>query len=125
MCTSAGWPVLDATWVAPGTHVTSVGYHEPQGELPPQLLERATLFVETRLAFEPPPGGCFELAGLDPGMGRELGEVLQDSVPGRTSPHEVTVFKSMGHAVEDLAACECLLSALEKQTSPTPTSSRL
>ena len=125
LCTSAGTPVLDATWIQPGTHVTSVGYHEPQGELPSQLLERATLFVETRLAFEPPPGGCFELAGLDPARGTELGEVLQQTGPGRTSPHEVTVFKSMGHAVEDLVACECLLSALEQQNSPAPTSIEL
>ncbi len=125
LCTSAGTPVLDATWIQPGTHVTSVGYHEPQGELPAQLLERAKLFVETRLAFEQPPGGCFELAGLDPARGTELGEVLQQSGLGRTSPREVTVFKSMGHAVEDLVACECLLSALEKQSSPAPTASEL
>ncbi len=113
MCTSAGTPVLDASWVASGTHVTSVGYHEPQGELPRALLDRAALFVETRLAFEPPPGGCFELVGLDPALGTELGEVLQRSTPGRISRDQVTVFKSMGHAIEDLVACECLLSALQ------------
>jgi alanine dehydrogenase len=116
MCTSAGTPVLNAGWVAPGTHVTSVGYHEPYGELPRALVDRATLFVETRLAFEPPPRGCFELAGLDPSLGTELGEVLEQSKPGRTSGDQVTVFKSMGHAIEDLVACECLLSVLERRT---------
>jgi alanine dehydrogenase len=116
MCTSAGTPVLDAAWVAPGAHVTSVGYHEPEGELPRALLDRATLFVETRLAFEAPPGGCFELAGLDPKLGTELGELLERTKPGRTSGDQVTVFKSMGHAVEDLVACECLLSVLERRS---------
>jgi alanine dehydrogenase len=112
MCTSSGTPVLDAAWVGPGTHVTSVGFHEPEGELPRALLDRAALFVESRLAFEPAPRGCFELAGLDPTLGTEIGEVLEQSKPGRTSPDQVTVFKSMGHAVEDLVACECLLSIL-------------
>ena len=50
-------------WIAPGTHVSSVGYHPPDGELPRALLDRATLFVETLEAFEPPPVGCAELQG--------------------------------------------------------------
>jgi ornithine cyclodeaminase/alanine dehydrogenase-like protein (mu-crystallin family) len=109
LCTNAGAPVIDAGWIAPGTHVTSVGYRDPDGELPRALAVDARLFVETRLAFEPPPVGCFELAGLDPATGTELGEVVQGSRPGRTSPDEVTVYKAMGHAVEDLAAAELVI----------------
>ena len=116
LCTNADGPVIDAAWVAPGAHVTSVGYREPHGELPRSLLDRAALFVETRLAFTPPPGGCFELAGLDPTLGTELGEVLEHTKPGRASADQVTIFKSMGHAVEDLVACECLLSVLKNRT---------
>jgi len=109
LCTNAGTPAIEADWVGPGAHVTSVGYRPPDGELPRTLIERSGLFVETRLAFEPPPVGAFELAGLDPSTGTELGEVLQGSRPGRTSPDELTVYKAMGHAVEDLAAAELVV----------------
>jgi alanine dehydrogenase len=104
LCTSAAEPVVAAGWVGPGTHVTSVGYAPPGGELAPELAERAALFVEARTAFEPPPAGCAELAGLDPRAAAELGEVLLGRRPGRPDPEAVTVYKSMGHVVEDLAA---------------------
>ena len=113
LCTNAGSAAIDAAWIGPGTHVTSVGYRAPDGELPRALAERGRLFVETRLAFEPPPVGCFELAGLDPSSGTELGEVIQGTRPGRTSADEVTVYKAMGHAVEDLAAAELVVERAE------------
>ena len=71
--------------VAPGTHVTSVGFAPPGGELDPALAASARLFVETRQAFAPPPAGCAELAGLDPSLGTELGEVLLGRAPGRVA----------------------------------------
>ncbi len=104
LCTNAGEPVVSLDWLAPGMHVTSVGYRPPGGELDPRVIERGRLFVETRLAFEPPPAGCTELAGLDPRVGTELGEVLLGRGLGRQSTDELTVYKAMGHACEDLAA---------------------
>src|SRR6266516_3227692 len=104
LCTNAGEPVISHDWLAPGMHVTSVGYNPPGGELDPRVIERGRLFVETRLAFEPPPAGCGELAGFDPSVGTELGEVLLGRVPGRQSKDELTVYKAMGHACEDMAA---------------------
>ena len=105
MCTHSSTPVVKREWVAPGTHVTSVGYAAPQGELDRALAEAANLFVESRAAaFSPPPAGCMELAGMDPEKASEMGEVLLGSRPGRRSDDEITVYKSMGHAVEDLAA---------------------
>ncbi len=98
--------VLAAADIAPGTHVTSVGFAPPGGELDPELARRGRLFVETRQAFAPPPAGCAELAGLDPSTGTELGEVLLGRAPGRTSPDEITVYKAMGHVAEDAAAAE-------------------
>jgi alanine dehydrogenase len=114
LCTHSGRPVLEPGWVRPGTHVTSVGYREPFGELPRALLERASLFVETRLAFEPTPAGCFELQGLDPRRATELGEVIAGTRPGRTGEDEVTVYKAMGHAVEDLVATELALARADE-----------
>ena len=85
--------------------MTSVGYSAPHGELDRGLAEAANLFVESRAAaFLPAPAGCMELAGMDPERATEVGEVLLGKRPGRRSPEEITVYKSMGHAVEDLAA---------------------
>src|SRR5690242_7841931 len=74
LTTGASSPVLRADEVAPGTHVTSVGYAPPGGELDPALARAGRLFVETRGAFAPTPAGCDELQGLDPASGTELGE---------------------------------------------------
>jgi ornithine cyclodeaminase/alanine dehydrogenase-like protein (mu-crystallin family) len=105
MCTHSGSPVVRREWVAPGTHVTSVGYAAPHGELDRSLAEASHLFVESRAAaFSPPPAGCMELTGMDPEKASEIGEVLLGTRPGRRSDDEITVYKSMGHAVEDLAA---------------------
>ena len=111
LCTHSGEPAVDAEWIGAGTHVTSVGYREPCGELPRDLLERARLFVETSLAFEPTPSGCYELQGLDPALGTELGAVLNGERPGRTSADEITIYKAMGHAIEDLVAAELAFRA--------------
>jgi len=105
MCTHSSTPVVRSEWVAPGTHVTSVGYSAPHGELDRDLADAANLFVESRAAaFSAPPAGCMELAGMDPEKASEVGEVLLGKRPGRGSDDEITVYKSMGHAVEDLAA---------------------
>src|SRR3954454_8615204 len=95
----AAQPVIEPEWIAPGTHVSSVGYHPPDGELPRALLDRATLFVETYEAFEPPPVGCAEL------QGRSGAHVLGDG-QGRTSAEEITVYKAMGHVMEDIVSAE-------------------
>src|SRR5437763_17055407 len=104
LCTSAGEPLISIDWLAPGMHITSVGYRPPGGELDPRVIERGHLFVETRLAFEPPPAGCGELAGFDRSLGTELGEGLLVRSPGRQSEDEITVYKAMGHDFEDMAA---------------------
>jgi ornithine cyclodeaminase/alanine dehydrogenase-like protein (mu-crystallin family) len=109
LCTHSGEPVISADWVLPGTHVSSVGYCEPRGELPRELLHGASLFVETRLAFQPTPVGCFELQGLDPSNATELGEVISGASPGRSSETEITVYKAMGHGIEDYVATELAL----------------
>jgi ornithine cyclodeaminase/alanine dehydrogenase-like protein (mu-crystallin family) len=106
LTTGAPEPVLRAHQVAPGTHVTSVGYAPPGGELDPALARDGRLLVETRGAFAPPPAGCAELAGLDPASATELGEILLGRAPGRMSPDEITVYKAMGHVAEDAAAAE-------------------
>ena len=103
-CTDAAEPVLSAEWLAPGTHVTSVGASREGPELDRATVTAGLLVVESRVAFEPYPAGAHELQGLDPGSAVELGEVLAGTRDGRTDPEQITVYKSMGHAVEDAAA---------------------
>src|ERR1700730_3355436 len=103
-CTDAPEPILRCGWLAAGTHVTSVGANAQGPELDPETVRRGRLFVESRVAFEPPPAGAAGLAGMDASLAARLGEVLSGKAPGRTSEAEITVYRSMGHAVEDAAA---------------------
>lgn len=102
LTTSSPTPVIDDAWIKTGTHVTSVGFAPPGSEVPPALIARARVCVETRNAFSPAPVGCVELAGRDPSSAVELGEVLAGTKPGRTGPEEITLYKSMGNAMEDM-----------------------
>jgi ornithine cyclodeaminase/thiomorpholine-carboxylate dehydrogenase len=111
LCTTAQEPPVRAAWIAPGAHVTSVGFHPPGGELDRVLAENGHLFVESRDAFAPPPVGCAELQGIDPDTGTELGEVILGRRPGRERAEEITVYKSMGHAMEDVVTAALVYSA--------------
>jgi alanine dehydrogenase len=104
LATHSPEPVIDAAWVKPGAHVTSVGYHPPKGELPSGLARANRLFVETLDAFQPPPVGCSDLADLDASLGTTLGAVALGRQPGRLSDDEITVYKAMGVAMEDMVA---------------------
>jgi len=114
--THSAEPVVRAEWVAPGTHVSSVGYNAPGSELDPALVRAATIVVESRASsFAPPPGGAPELAGIDPESVAELGELLSGSTRGRTTPVETTLYKSVGVAVQDLAAAALVLAAARER----------
>ena len=104
LTTNAGEPVIDPAWLRSGAHVSSVGYKPPGGELPRELAASGHLFVETRRALAPPPVGCAELAGLEPSAATELGELLLAPGRGRADDREITVYKAMGHVMEDLVA---------------------
>jgi ornithine cyclodeaminase len=74
-------------------------------ELGADTLAEARVFVEWRgAATNAPPAGACELQGFDAGRLTEVGEVLSGTRPGRQSANELTVYKSTGHAVEDVAA---------------------
>jgi alanine dehydrogenase len=119
LTTHAAHPVIEPGWIAPGTHVTSIGYRPPEGELPRELARTGHLFVETREAFAPPPVGCSELQGLDPAAGTELGEVLLGRAAGREQDAEITVYKAMGHVAEDIAAAELVYAAARRERAGT------
>ncbi len=114
LTTSSEVPVIETAWVKPGTHITSVGFAPPGGELPRDLAERAKVYVEAKTAFSPPPVGCAELQGIDPARGIEVGELLSGAKPGRVSADEITIYKSMGNAMEDMVVAN-LVYRLAKQ----------
>lgn len=115
LCSDAAEPLIIDAWIKPGQHISSVGYAPPGGELDPAIAASRRLFVETRTAFSAPPAGCAELAGIDPVKGTELGELLLGRRPGRETPRDVTVYKAMGHAIEDLVVADMVYrSAVER-----------
>jgi ornithine cyclodeaminase len=109
-------PVVRREWLAPGTHVSSVGATQSGGEVDPAIVADATLVVETRAALAPPPAGASELAGLEEAaVHAELGELVSGARPGRTTPIETTLYKSVGVAVQDLAAAALVLAVARER----------
>ena len=111
--TSAREPIVERGWLAPGTHVNAVGSSIPTArELDSATIAAAALFVDRRESTLNESGEylrAVEEEGIGPDHIRaELGEVLVGSADGRRSSAELTVFVSLGLAVEDLAAAEYL-----------------
>jgi alanine dehydrogenase len=112
LVTSSPTPVLENGWVKPGAHVISVGACRPtHREMDPALVARARLFVDSRAAALVESGDV--VLGIQEGrigadhIVAELGELLADDTrPGRRSDTEVTIFKSLGLAVEDVTAAQ-------------------
>lgn len=114
--TSAREPVVRREWLAPGAHVNAVGSSIPTTrELDTATIAAASLFVDRRESTLNEAGDyLFPLreGAIGPEhILAELGEVLTGAHPGRTAGDELTVFKSLGLAVEDLAAAELVLAS--------------
>ncbi len=111
LCTDAEGAVIDHSWLAPGVHVSSVGRG---AEIPAATIDAAmangVVIVEWRgAAVNTPPAGANELQGHDPDVMVEMGEILSGRAVGRKSDTDLTVYKSTGHAIEDLAAARLVL----------------
>ena len=111
-------PVVRFDWLSPGAHVSSVGSTLGGGfELDPVLVERAdVVVVEQRdSAFAPLPAGAPELAPRGRDGVVELGEIVAGTAAGRTAPEQITLYKSVGVAVQDLAAATLVLTAARER----------
>ncbi|HLF28742.1 MAG TPA: ornithine cyclodeaminase family protein [Anaerolineae bacterium] len=109
--TTAAEPILKREWIAPGAHINAIGASLPTTrEVDTATLAAAGLFVDRRESTLNESGDyLFALreGAIGPEHIRaEIGEVLLDARPGRMSDDEITLFKSLGLAVEDLAAAE-------------------
>lgn len=113
-------PVVRSEWIADGAHVCAVGACRPdQREMDTALVSRARVFVDSRIGALAEAGdvviplkeGAF---GKDHIAG-ELGELAAGKIAGRQQQHQVTIFKSLGMAVEDVAAAQLAMTrATEK-----------
>jgi ornithine cyclodeaminase/alanine dehydrogenase-like protein (mu-crystallin family) len=108
--TASQAPILERAWLAPGTHVNAVGSSIPTTrEIDTKTMAEAALFADRRESFYAEAGDYLLAAdALGEPEVRELGEVLTGAVDGRRSDEELTLFKSLGLAVEDLATIEHL-----------------
>jgi ornithine cyclodeaminase len=111
LVTSSPTPVIEDAWVSKGAHVVCVGACRPnQQEMPPALVARSRLFVDSKAAAIVESGDVVmniaaKLFGESHIRG-ELGELVLGRVEGRQSADDITVFKSLGMAVEDVVAAD-------------------
>lgn len=122
-CTHASEPVVRREWLRPGTHVNSVGFNGQGPEVDPETVRDALLVVESRpAALSPYPVGPVDLNWpLRDGLitpdhvHAELGELVLGTRPGRSSASEITLYKSVGVAVQDAAAAALVLAEADKR----------
>jgi len=111
--TTAREPILKREWISAGAHLNVVGSSIPTTrEVDTATIANASLFVDRRESTLN-EGGDYLFAMREGAIGpdhirAEIGELLTGKYPGRTSPEEITVFKSLGLAIEDLASADYL-----------------
>ena len=109
--TTAVEPIVRREWLLAGAHLNVVGSSTPNArEVDSETMAAASLFVDRRESTIN-EAGDYLFAVRDGVIGpdhirAEIGEVLRGDKPGRTSQEEITLFKSLGLAIEDLFAAE-------------------
>ena len=108
VATTSKIPVLKGAWLSAGAHVNAVGASRPDWrELDDEVLARAKVFVDSREACSRESGDV--IAGGK--IAAEIGSVVSGAAPGRTSADEITLFKSVGVAVEDVVSADLVYRA--------------
>lgn len=103
VATTSMTPVLAGKWLSPGTHVNAVGAARPTWrELDDDTLAHARIYVESREAASRESGDVIAAGRIF----AEIGEVVAGTQSGRASEDEITLFKSVGVAIEDIAAAD-------------------
>ncbi|MDI6698917.1 MAG: ornithine cyclodeaminase family protein [Candidatus Saccharicenans sp.] len=116
--TTSRTPVFDGSWLRPGTHITAIGSFKPEvRELDSETIRRAKIYVDSREAAREEAGdliipvreGVVDWSKIE----AELGEVIAGEKNGRENPDEITVFKSVGLAVQDAVVAIGVLKKLD------------
>jgi ornithine cyclodeaminase len=116
-------PVVRRGWLTPGVHVTSIGYNPKGREVDDATVAEALVVVESRAAaLAPFPAGSNDLLQpIEQGLitadhvHGEIGELVDGSKPGRTSSQQITLYKSVGVAVQDGTAAALVLRAASER----------
>ena len=117
VATGSAVPVLDGDWLSDGAHLNAIGACRPDWrELDDRTLRRARLIVDSREAALVESGDV----RAAPGIAAELGEVIATPALGRTGPKQITLFKSLGLAVEDVVAADLVYRAALREGVQTP-----
>lgn len=108
LATSASTPILNGKWLRPGTHINGIGSHAPKArELDTLTVQRSRVVCDLTSACKAEAGDF--MIPVEAGewnwdkVAGDLGEVVAGRVAGRTSPEEITLFKSVGLAIQDMA----------------------
>ena len=107
--TSAHEPIFDGNWVQPGTHINAIGSHAPaMRELDTVIIQRAKVIADQSAACLAEAGDLIipiqEGSITEDYIHADLSEIVAGDKPGRTSDDEITLFKSVGLAIQDVAA---------------------
>jgi ornithine cyclodeaminase/alanine dehydrogenase-like protein (mu-crystallin family) len=103
VATGSMTPVLFGDWLSPGTYINAIGANRPTWrELDDETLEKSKIYVESRESAAVESGDLLAAGRIF----AEIGEVINGLKPGRESDEEITLFKSLGCAVEDIAAAD-------------------
>lgn len=122
VATSSREPVLAHEWLSPGMHVNAVGASTPSArEIEVETVAAAALFCDSRESLRNEAGEfrlAIEQGAIPPGdehVRAELGEVLAGIRPGRAGDDELTMFRSLGVAIEDLAAAQLAVAVARER----------
>jgi ornithine cyclodeaminase len=115
--TDSSTPVIEREWLRPGTHVNAIGASRPTAwEIDPRIYADAVAFCDRRESLQAEAGDYLQALanGFIPNVSTvgELGELVAQARKGRTSSDQITLFRSLGLAVEDLAAAEFIVRTL-------------
>jgi alanine dehydrogenase len=123
--TTAREPIVESEWLKPGAHINAVGSHRPDHrEIDGATVARSKIVVDSREAIMAECGDILlaikEKSVTENPIYAEIGEVLAGTKPGRTSASEITLYKSVGIAIQDVAAAQLIYrKALELKVGTT------
>ncbi len=118
--TSSATPVFDGRWLKPGTHINNIGSHSPNArELDTETVKRSRFVADLKEANLAEAGDILipikEGAVTADHICASLGEIVIGAKPGRRDPDEITVFKSCGLAVQDVATALAVYRAARQR----------
>jgi ornithine cyclodeaminase/alanine dehydrogenase-like protein (mu-crystallin family) len=119
LATSSAEPVIDGSWFKAGTHINGIGSHTPKTrEIDTLTVQRSRVICDLTDACRSEAGDFIIPAGAGAWswdrVAGDLGDVVLGRVQGRTSPDEITLFKSVGLAIQDVSAAKSVYDAAVK-----------